>query len=202
MVNQFVETKATVTDAVTEKDGTSQFRNLYGKLKSVKHIKIIAAAVIIAIVLLIVAATYGSIKTTAKEASDPLRELEMRLAAILSEIDGAGKVDVMIMFDGGIEVVTANTVTSNTNKTTDSSGGVDRVTETSTETSTPILINDNGVMRPVILKEIMPDILGVMIVAEGADNMTVRTELLRASSKVLDVSSDIIEIFTKQKSKK
>jgi stage III sporulation protein AG len=118
---------------------------------------------------------------------------------MLSEIKGAGKVSVMIMYDGGVEYVTANSSSVTTNKTTDNSGGVDRITENTTETSTPIIINENGQSKPIIIKEIMPNITGVMIIAEGANDVSVRMELMRAAATILDVNSNIIEVFTRKK---
>ncbi|MDR1940316.1 MAG: hypothetical protein LBQ40_05965 [Clostridiales bacterium] len=208
MVNQLVEKNVVPDgDSAAKPDAHSgtrfaiAFQNFCGKLRSVKHIKIIAAAMIGASLLLIFAAFYGSAGGAQKAAAaaDPLRELETRLSAMLSEIKGAGKVTVMIMYDGGIEYVTANSTSVTTNKTTDNSGGVDRTVENTTETSTPVIITENGQSKPVIVKEIMPRITGVMIVASGADDVSVRMELARAAATILDVSSNIIEIFTAKK---
>ena len=38
-----------------------------------------------------------------------------------------------------------------------------------------------------------------MLVAEGADSVSVRMELVRAASRILGVDSNIIEIFVKAK---
>jgi stage III sporulation protein AG len=199
MVNQLVEKNQ--RDETPKKDlFSAKARDLYKKIKSVKHFKIIAAALLLAVAVLVFAAFYqGGKAPAAASAGDPLRELETRLAGILSDMKGAGKVNVMIMYDGGMELVTAESKSVTTNKTTDTSGGVDRITENTTETSTPIIINEGGQSKPIILKEIMPNILGVVIVAEGADNISVRMELLKAASKILNVNSSLIEIFTMKK---
>ncbi|MDR3293015.1 MAG: hypothetical protein LBT20_02800 [Clostridiales bacterium] len=204
MVNQLVDKKESASETKSESQLVQRFRALTAKVKTVKHIKIIAAAVAVAVVLLGFAAVYQSGKSADAGAqsyatADPLRDLEYRLAAILSEINGAGKVTVMIAYDGSVEYVYAMSKSVTTNKTTDTSGGVERVTENTTETGTPILVNEGGQSKPIVVEEIMPDIKNVMIVAEGANNVTVRMELARATASILGISSNLIEIFTKQK---
>jgi stage III sporulation protein AG len=198
MVNQLIEKNE--KNQTQKNDSLSlRARSFYEKIKSVKHFKVIAAALLLAVAVLVFAALYQGAKSPVAAASDPLRELETRLADLLSDLKGAGKVNVMIMYDGGMEIVTAESKSVTTNKTTDTSGGVDRITENTTETSTPIIINEGGQSKPIILKEIMPNILGVVIVAEGADSISVRMELLKAAAKILDVDPSLIEIFTMKK---
>jgi stage III sporulation protein AG len=199
MVNQLVEKNEKKEIPQNGEQFAAKMKGFYARIKSVKHIKIIAAALLLAAVVLAFASLYKPSVRPAAAAGDPLRELETKLADMLSAIKGAGKVSVMIMYDGGMEIVTAESKSVTTNKTTDTSGGADRITENTTETSTPIIINEGGKSKPIILKEIMPEILGVMIVAEGADNVSVRMELLKAAAGILDVNADIIEIFTMQK---
>jgi stage III sporulation protein AG len=160
--------------------------NFFNKLKSIKHLEIILALVVVAIILLIYAFTLDN---KAKEQKDndktsyDLYAIEDKLEVILSEIDGAGKVSVLIYFDGTTEIVTADNVETTT------SGDV---TE---ENRTPILINDNGSSDPIIIKEKMPEIKGVVVVAEGANNIKVRLELIRATTTALSIDEDKVEIF-------
>ncbi|MDR3263532.1 MAG: hypothetical protein LBT30_04400 [Clostridiales bacterium] len=194
MVNQLVDKKQHELGETTGRQ-VSVLHSLYDKIKSIKHIKIIAIALAGALALLIFAAAMPLGKAAA--ASDPMRELEARLAVMLSGIEGAGKVEVMIMFDGGMGKEIAYTTEVTTNKVTDANGNY--ISEDTIESSTPVMVNENGQSKPIVLKELLPDILGVMIVAEGAKDVGVRMELMRASSKILNVNSNIIEIFTKQK---
>ena len=92
-------------------------------------------------------------------------DLENRLAKTLSKVKDAGNVSVVITIESGMETVLAmNTVTKET-----SSG-------TQTET-TPLLING----KTVVVKEVYPKITGVLIVAEGANNIGVMTKLQQAT---------------------
>ena len=175
-------------------------KNAIEKFKSIKNYKVILIAFIVGIVLVItsVALPFGNkTPSVTPSANSPLAALENRLAEILSNINGAGRVDVMIMYSGSMELVLACTTTSSSNSTTDNSGG-GRTTINSTETSTPILVNRNGVTSPLVIREIMPDITGVLIVAEGARNIGVRLEILRAVQTLLGVSAESIEILAMQ----
>ncbi len=100
----------------------------------------------------------------------------------------------MITYKGSVEYVTANTSNVNTNTTTD----ISRTTSTTSQTISPVIINSNGSSGPIIIKEIMPEVKGVIVVAEGAGNVIVRLELIRAVMVALDIGAEDIEIFTKQ----
>ena len=70
-------------------------------------------------------------------------EVETRLARVLSQIAGAGQVEVLVMEDG------------------------------------------------------CDGVRGVLIVADGADELTVRTELMRAAMTALDVPASSVEVFAR-----
>lgn len=171
----------------------------FDKLKAIKNIEIIIAVVVIATLILL----YSLITTDKKKVekvnvSDNNQEIsltdevERRLSDVLSKIDGAGKVEVMITYSGSTEKVIANTRSTHTN-TSSSSGSI--TTSTSTVTETPIIISSNGSSRLYVIKEIMPKVTGVIVVAEGASNARVRLELMRAVQTILDINANSIEIF-------
>ncbi len=66
---------------------------LFQKFKSIKHIEIIIAVIFAVIVLLIYLSSVNPVKRTQSSAST---NLEMRLESILSDIEGAGNVSVLI----------------------------------------------------------------------------------------------------------
>ena len=176
-----------------------KLKNLYQKAKKIKHIEIYVGVVIICIIALI----YSTV-TVRNKASDEsstgtadalqTAELERRLEEILSEIDGAGEVDVLITFASSAEIVTAN---STTTQVTQNQSGTSSTSSTST-TETAILVNNNGQSEVVVTKEIMPEIRGVVIVAKGAKDIKVRLSLIRAAQIALGVDANAIEIFAKK----
>jgi len=55
-------------------------------------------------------------------------------------------------------------------------------------------ITVNG--KTVVVKEVFPEISGVIIVAEGANKILVKNKILQATSSLLDVNVNKIEILT------
>ena len=175
----------------------------FQKLKKIKHIEIIAVIVLAVLVMLIWFVDWGGNNQNASvnssssySVTEYAQELENRLEEALGTIDGAGKIKVMITLDGSKEVVLAtSTDEKHSSTTTTSSGGTVNDTETITSNSEPIIITENGVSTPIVLMEIMPPVKGVVVIAEGAGNVRVKLDLLKAVQALLSVSSSQVEIF-------
>jgi stage III sporulation protein AG len=145
----------------------------------------------------------GQVSDQSSEESDSAYEtrLEKRLEACLSTIAGVGKVKVMLTLSYGREIIVAEDKTSNETKTkeTDAQGG-DRTAESRIVDEKNIIITDkNGGSRPLILKEIQPKVEGVLIVAEGGDNVYVKEALTYAAEAVLGLSANKIVVSKMKK---
>ncbi len=157
-------------------------KGLKSVLKKIKTEYLILAAVfIVAIIILIGAITPAKTQTasSASAVDDYVVTLEKKLKNCLSEVKGAGKVDVIISVASSMQTVfaTETTVTNSVKKeTTVTVGG-----------------------KPVVLKETYPEISGVLIVAEGADNIAVKVDLLNACEVFLSVTEDKIKILSMKK---
>ena len=165
------------------------------KLKSIKNFEIIIALIIIAIALLIYFSVEekNDIKSTEDEINNTISltdGLEERLSNILSQIEGVGNVSVMITFNSTEEQITASTLNSHSITT---SNGNDSTT-TSTSTKSPIISNQNV----IVLQEKMPEIIGVIVVADGANDVKARINILNAVSTALDINQNSIQIFTRR----
>lgn len=177
----------------------NKIKELIQRLKSIKHIEIIVCVIIIAVLLIIyfnvnedaVAKSSKTSETSDSEQTGLTDGLEERLSSILSEIDGAGEVKVMITYVSTSEQVTASTNNSHTTTTNGTNG---QTTTTTTTTSSPIISNS----QVIVLQEKMPEVKGVIIVADGASNVKVRLSLLQATSTVLGVNANSIQIFTRR----
>ena len=180
---------------------------LLAKIKNIKHIEIILVALLIAVVLIIWFADFG--KKDTKEGTQTTNgsvssvslyttELEQKLEKTLSLIEGAGSVDVMITLNGASKLILAYE-TENKNNSTDNttSNGTTTKSSNTTSNSSPIIINKNGQSQPLVLSEIMPDIKGIVVVCEGANNIRVKLNILQAVQALLGVNSGQIEIFVK-----
>lgn len=173
------------------------FKDFIRKIKSVKNIEIIVCIILIAIILLL----YGIVREAKKKQAESgnagativeTASDEERLAAVLSKIKGAGKVEVYIGYDGNFETVYAFDKTTNTTTRTDDSGGAN-LTTTVTEEKTTAVFDENK--KPLIEKTVAPKITGVIVVAEGAKDVAVRLNILKAVATALNVNEKIIEIF-------
>jgi len=182
---------------------------LIDRLKKTKNIEYYIFVLAIAIVISLLGNWFQSGKGGEVEVSsdaaitmneepkdDSSTDMEKRLKEVLSVIQGAGKVEVMITYKAGRETVPAvNTIESNTQtEEQDSNGGIRRVSQTDINTQPVSLTGPNG-SQPLIAKEIEPEVQGVIVVAEGADDIRVRVELQQAVQTLLGISSNQVEVF-------
>lgn len=129
------------------------------------------------------------------EQEEYVEYLEKKLARVLSQMDGVGKVEVMItVSDAGESVVekdekAESTVTSEN----DSGGGTRTVTESSSENATIYVETEDGTY-PYIQKEKLPTVEGVVVVAEGGGNPTVVSEISESVKALLKVEAHRIRV--------
>ncbi len=157
-------------------------RNLIEKIKKIKGLEFIIAGVIGLIVIAIMLS--DSEIFTSKDNSGSNREyvssLEERMSKTLSKVKGAGKVSVAITVDGGSKTVIA------TDTTTIKNGNELQITET------PVLVGG----KVVVLGENHPQIVGVVVVAPGAEELSVRMALMDAATTLLSIDADKVQILT------
>ena len=124
-----------------------------------------------------------------------LETLESRLEDILGTVRGAGRVRVLITYATAGERVAA-TVTTLDESVSETSGGTTASrSEQSRQMRQPATISTEGGQSPIILVEREPEIRGVIVVAEGAADPTVRLSLQRAVQAVTGVPLSCIEVF-------
>lgn len=165
-------------------DANNKKFNIVQKIKENKKFQygIIAVLLILALVILFFGSNSKS--ASSKENTDLVGEyvsnLEQNLSTTLSKIEGVGEVDVVITVKSGMETVLAMET-------------VVKETINGTETiETPILVNG----KTVVLKELYPQITGVLIVAKGANNISVIKRIQNATMSLFDVNINQIEILT------
>ena len=177
-----------------EKKKTNNF--LFAKIKNIKHFEVIIAVLFCAILLLIYISSLGTdTKAQANITSLTTEEyatfLENKLSTVLSNVQGAGKVSVMVTLECGIEYVYATENEEVTNTTT---SGNSTTTKT-TATEYIVLVNTSGKASPVVLKENLPKVSGVIVVAHGASNISVRVELMNAVTSLLKILPENVQIL-------
>jgi stage III sporulation protein AG len=128
-------------------------------------------------------------------------ELEDRLIGILAEIQNAGKVSVMITLKTGTEIIPAKdeSITDKTTDEKDVEGGTRNINEKNTTDQVVFMNDQGGTSKPLVLKEVNPEIKGVIIVAEGAKDPKVKLQLTEAVQTVLDVPAYRVSVFESNK---
>jgi stage III sporulation protein AG len=126
---------------------------------------------------------------------------ERKLEELLSGMSGAGKVQVMITYYNGIEKITAYDIKKSSSETEeiDSEGGKRTIIESEYESTTLYEDVSSGIRLPVVLKEIYPEVKGVVVVAEGAGNAEVREKITRAVSVLMDIPVHRVQVFERKK---
>ena len=126
--------------------------------------------------------------------------LEEKLEGVLGEMEGVGKVKVMItLSDNGQSIVEKDTVdVSNTVKETDSSGGSRDTFSREFTAETVQVENENGTY-PYVGKEILPTIEGIVVVAEGGGNATVVSQISKAAMALFPIEAHKIIVVKMSK---
>ncbi len=127
-----------------------------------------------------------------------VEEMENQLSLILSQIQGMGKVSIMITLKTGTEIITAKdeTISDKTTNEKDKEGGIRTINEQNTSDKVVFMNEQGGTSKPLVLKEINPEIKGVIIVAEGAKDPKLKLKLTEAVQTVLDVPAYRISVFS------
>ena len=122
--------------------------------------------------------------------------LEERLEAILSNINGVGDVKVFINYSESSETVAMYNENSKTSETeeTDTSGGVRKVEETDLQKEM-VYQEENGSKTPIVQKTIEPKIEGAIITAKGASNINIKTNIIQAVEAATGLATHKIQVF-------
>lgn len=120
------------------------------------------------------------------------RETEQRMAEVLSQIAGAGKVEVMLTYRRTGE----KTIAREELREESTAAEGNQTTETLRLERKAVLLEDrNGNATPILLSEAAPQTEGVVIVAEGGGDPSVCQALHQAAQAVLDVPAHKIVVL-------
>lgn len=118
------------------------------------------------------------------------------LEEILSNINGVGKVKVMITYastETTIPVYNEESTEENTEET-DSEGGTRTVTQT--DVKKEVIYEENDGNKTLITqKTTSPEIEGAIITAEGADSVEIKTNIIQAVEAVTGLPTHRIQVF-------
>ena len=127
--------------------------------------------------------------------------LEQRLTQALSKVAGVGRVQVMITLKSSRELVVEReaAVTRQTTNETDSQGGSRVISQV--EAGDSVIYRSSGSdSEPYVVKTMLPEIEGVLVVAEGAGSGTVKctvTAIVQALFGVEAHKVSVVKMETK-----
>lgn len=161
-----------------------------------KHIKLLVVLIVmlVAIILYIGINDNDKVVVSSNTTDDGYlstleycERLEEKLEGIISQIDGAGNVKVMVSVSGSPEIIYVSDTDNKTSTTTNGS--------TTTTTSSPIIIGSGSNSSGIIKTETLPDVKGVIVVSSGADKVSIKLDILKAVATLLDISTEKITIL-------
>lgn len=122
--------------------------------------------------------------TSSGESRKINRELASELEYILSRIEGAGKVEVSIsLASGGLKTYAANTRNEN-REIAESQNGLKKTTSESNVTR-DLAVSAGA---PLLVENKTPEVIGVLVVAEGAHSPLIQEKLIQATATLLNIS--------------
>lgn len=125
-------------------------------------------------------------------------KLEQRLGSVLQQINGVGSVKVAITLVSGTRYEYATNLKNNQREVEerDERGGT-RATSERTQDEQLVLLSSGGANsgQPLVIREIKPEIKGVLVVAEGAQDARIREQLTRTLQSVLGVPAYKIRVM-------
>lgn len=172
-------------------------KNLFQKMKSDKKIVIILIVAVISFLLLVLSevSTVKSSKESVTESPnntvDYELQIEDKLEKLISSIDGAGKTKVMVTLSSTQEKIFARQYKNESENRSDNSKKSDEYEY--------VIVKSGSQEDGLLLKITEPDVKGVAVVCEGADDINVKESIISTISSVLDIKSNKISI-TKMKS--
>mgnify|MGYP000471455200 CR=1 FL=1 len=133
------------------------------------------------------------------DGEDELTRLERQKAAelerMLGQIQGAGRVRVMLTLAAGpsIEVV-KNTTVDHSTTTEQAADSSTRRTESTNTRVDHVFTRSGSADQPVVARTSAPEVAGVLIVAEGAKDVRIKARLLDAAAVALKIPANRIEV--------
>ncbi len=184
----------------------SNVKKYFSKLSSIGKVKMLLLIAVLAVVVILstnfvdssTTQTIVSEKSSDKTSSyyvssiDYCKEIEEKLENVLSNLNGLGNVEVMITLDSSLELVFAESIEEKTNSSlqTGSTGSY------IVEVSSPIIIETSSGDEPLVVKEILPKIKGVLIVCSEMQNVASKLNIIQAVQSLLGINVSNIQVLS------
>lgn len=123
--------------------------------------------------------------------------IENKLEKEFAKIDGVGRVEVIVTMKTKGEIVLNKDKPYNSSNTLeeDDQGGTRESTDVQQQEATVLVRRSDGSEEPMIIKELLPEVSGILIIAEGGDSPIVKNNLINAAKVLLDLPAHKIEVM-------
>lgn len=123
--------------------------------------------------------------------------MEQKLETNLRKVEGIGDVKVMITVKSSKEQVALKDSTNSqtSNSETDSQGGSRIESDTDKSEETVMSQSGQGATAPYVVKEIEPEVEGVLVIARGGDDANIIQEINSAVQVLFDVPAHKIKVM-------
>lgn len=140
--------------------------------------------------------SYEPKEETAVSEKGYAEQMEERLETLLSCVEGVGTVKVMITVNATEEkrVLQDGKSEMETVSETDSAGGTRESSSSGTDTET-VFAEENGISTPYLLSESYPEVVGVVVIAQGSGTGSVDYDILNAVQVLFDIPAHKIKIM-------
>ncbi|MBQ7485081.1 MAG: stage III sporulation protein AG [Oscillospiraceae bacterium] len=156
---------------------TVAWKKILGKYKF--PLLILLAGVLLMVIPSLGKKSSGEITAATVSADYSLEEIERRMEEVLSQIDGVGKMRLLLTVSGASQLCLAQDVDS----------GSDR-----DRRETVTVNRGSGYQEVVVTGEVYPTYQGAVIVCQGAGSNAVRLALIEAVSALTGLTADKIAI--------
>lgn len=135
------------------------------------------------------------VKTSSSSVDQARAKMEQDLQSILSQVDGAGTVGVSMSVSSNGQKEYASNTKNEVRETSeqDRSGGDRKIREENI--SSDIAVSGGSAL---LVEEKAPQILGVLVVAEGASNPAVKERLTDAAVTLLNISPNQVRVVPRK----
>ncbi|MBR5520793.1 MAG: hypothetical protein IKU54_02245 [Oscillospiraceae bacterium] len=146
--------------------------------------------------------TYEKKDTVSDNESESVEDyrlfLEESLTDLISQIEGAGEVKIMVTLESGEENVYVTQEKSDRNEQSVSSRQSNQTQNRMSYENEIVMTEESGHRQALISKTIHPQVQGVAIVCQGADNIKVVSDITNAVAVVLNISTNRICVIKMQ----
>lgn len=120
-----------------------------------------------------------------------IHSLEQQLEQVLSKVQGVGNVSVMITISSSAEKIVEKDEETSVQSSLDEQGS----SSTTDRRETSVYTGISGEESPYVVKEISPQIAGVIVVAEGGDNAIVIEQITDAVQALFGIEPHKIKVM-------